>query len=150
MHYKIGSKVIYPAHGTAKIVARTTRTFGGETVDYLELVVPERGYGTSGDMRVLVPEAKASELGVRAAISADEANVAPRTRLAIGEAVIEVSTVPHNGCATFGRYFGADAVRFVNTPSRRHLHLRGINARVVSPGRVRPGDTVRKVGDEVR
>ena len=74
MQYKVGSKVIYPAHGTAQIVARTTRTFGGETVDYLELVVPERGYGTSGDMTVLVPEAKAAELGVRSAISAEEAN----------------------------------------------------------------------------
>jgi CarD family transcriptional regulator len=74
VQYKVGSKVIYPAHGTAKIVARTTRSFGGETVAYLELVVPERGYGTSGDMTVLVPEAKASELGVRAAISPDEAD----------------------------------------------------------------------------
>ena len=74
MTFAVGTKVIYPAHGTAQIVARTTRTFGGETVDYLELVVPERGYGTSGDMTVLVPEAKAAELGVRSAISAEEAN----------------------------------------------------------------------------
>jgi CarD family transcriptional regulator len=72
--YAVGSKVIYPAHGTAEIVARTTRTFGGEQVTYLKLVVPERGFGTSGDMTVLVPEAKASELGVRDAISAEEAD----------------------------------------------------------------------------
>jgi CarD family transcriptional regulator len=71
--YAVGSKVIYPAHGTAEIVGRTTRTFDGEEIAYLELVVPERGYGTSGDMTVLVPEAKASELGVRDAISRDEA-----------------------------------------------------------------------------
>ncbi len=74
MKYKVGSRVIYPAHGTAKIVGRTTRTFDGEEVTYLELVVPERGFGTSGDMTVLVPEAKAAELGVRDAISADEAD----------------------------------------------------------------------------
>jgi len=72
--YTVGSKVIYPAHGTAEIVAKTTRVFDGEEVAYLQLVVPERGFGTSGDMTVLVPEAKASELGVRDAISPEEAD----------------------------------------------------------------------------
>src|SRR3954463_9388229 len=72
--YSVGSKVIYPAHGIAEIVAKTKRTINGEEIDYLELVVPERGFGTSGDMNVLVPEAKAAELGVRDAISVEEAD----------------------------------------------------------------------------
>jgi CarD family transcriptional regulator len=71
--YKIGSKVIYPAHGTAEIVGRTTREFDGKKVKYLELKIPERGFGASGDMKVFVPEEKAAELGVRDAISAEEA-----------------------------------------------------------------------------
>ena len=74
MTYSVGSKVIYPAHGIAEIVAKTKRTINGEEIDYLELVVPERGFGTSGDMTVLVPEAKAAELGVRDAISVEEAD----------------------------------------------------------------------------
>lgn len=73
MRYKIGSKVIYPAHGTAKIVGRSTREVGGQKVKYLELLVPERGFGVSGDMKISVPEAKAAELGVRDAISSEEA-----------------------------------------------------------------------------
>ena len=74
MTYAIGSKVIYPAHGTAEIVGRATREIDGEKVVYLELVVPARGYGTSGDMKVFVPEAKAEELGVRDPISPEEAD----------------------------------------------------------------------------
>ena len=38
--YSVGTKVIYPAHGIAKIVAKTKRTIDGEEVNYLELVVP--------------------------------------------------------------------------------------------------------------
>jgi CarD family transcriptional regulator len=72
--FAVGTKVIYPAHGTAEIVRRTTRTLDGKKVAYLELVVPERGFGTRGDMTVLVPEDKAAELGVRDAISREEAD----------------------------------------------------------------------------
>jgi CarD family transcriptional regulator len=73
LKYAVGNKVIYPAHGTAEIVGRSTREIDGEKVKYLDLVVPKRGYGTTGDMKVAVPEAKAAELGVREAISAEEA-----------------------------------------------------------------------------
>ena len=73
------------------------------------------------------------------------ANLPPGTRLAIGEAVIEVSTQPHTGCGKFVARFGVDAMKFVNSPLGRELNLRGINARVISPGRVRRGDSVRKL-----
>ena len=74
-----------------------------------------------------------------------EANVPPGTQLAIGTAVIEVTDQPHTGCAKFTQRFGLEAHRFVNSRDRADLHLRGINAKVVTPGTIRPGDDVTKV-----
>ena len=74
-----------------------------------------------------------------------EANLPAGTRLAMGSAVIEVTAEPHTGCSKFVERFGMDAMTFVNSSERRHLHLRGINARVVRPGRVRAGDTISKI-----
>jgi hypothetical protein len=73
-------------------------------------------------------------------------NVRPGTRLAIGEAVIELTEVPHTGCAKFSARFGTEALKFVNKSPGRELRLRGANARVVTPGTVRVGDLVTKVG----
>jgi hypothetical protein len=36
-------------------------------------------------------------------------------------------------------------MKFVNSPVGRQLNLRGINARVVAPGRIRTGDAVLKI-----
>jgi hypothetical protein len=72
-------------------------------------------------------------------------NLPAGTRLALGSAVIEVTEPPHTGCAKFVARFGRDAMRFVNSPTGRELRLRGLNARVVVPGTVRPGDEVRKL-----
>lgn len=74
-------------------------------------------------------------------------NLPVGTRLVIGDpsvrgAVIEVTEPPHTGCAKFVERFGAEAMRFVNGREGRALRLRGLNARVVVPGRVRPGDAV--------
>jgi hypothetical protein len=74
-----------------------------------------------------------------------EENLPPGSRLAVGSAVIEVTDKPHNGCAKFRRHFGEEALKFVNSPIGRRLNLRGINARVVEPGTVRAGDTIRKL-----
>jgi MOSC domain-containing protein YiiM len=73
------------------------------------------------------------------------ANLPPGTRLGVGSAVIEVTGQPHLGCAKFAARFGKDALRFVNSRTGRALRLRGLNARVVVPGTVRPGDVVRKL-----
>lgn len=57
-------------------------------------------------------------------------------------AVIQVTDQPHTGCAKFISRFGEDAMRFVNGRSGRPRRLRGLNARVVTAGEVRPGDPV--------
>jgi hypothetical protein len=72
-------------------------------------------------------------------------NLPPGTRLEVGSAVIEVTEEPHTGCAKFTERFGSAAIRFVNSPSGRALRLRGMNTRIVEPGVVRPGDTIRKL-----
>ena len=73
-----------------------------------------------------------------------ESNVPPGTRLALGTAVIEVTAPPHLGCQKFSARYGVDAMKFVNSPTGRELHLRGINAKVVQPGVIRVGDLVKK------
>lgn len=72
-------------------------------------------------------------------------NVPPGTRLAIGDAVIEVSEHPHRGCQKFSGRFGMDALRFVNSEAGRELRLRGLNAWVIVPGTIHRGDVVTKV-----
>jgi hypothetical protein len=72
------------------------------------------------------------------------ANLPPGTRLAIGSAVVAVTDAPHTGCQKFVQRFGIDAARFVNSTVGRELNVRGINARVVVGGTVRPGDSVVK------
>jgi MOSC domain-containing protein YiiM len=72
-------------------------------------------------------------------------NLPPGTRLQIGSATLEVSEMPHTGCAKFTARFGSDATRFINAKPNRELRLRGLNARVITPGTVRPGDTIQKL-----
>ena len=72
-------------------------------------------------------------------------NLPAGTRLALGSAVIEVSAEPHTGCVMYMVRFGTDAHRFVNAKTHRHLRLRGLNAKVVEPGTVSAGDTIRKL-----
>ncbi len=74
-------------------------------------------------------------------------NLPAGSRLVIGDpdergAVIEVTAQPHTGCAKFIARFGVDAQRFANGADGRPRRLRGLNATVVTPGVVRPGDAV--------
>ncbi len=75
-----------------------------------------------------------------------EANLPPGTRLAIGDAIIEVTDQPHLGCQKFKARFGEAALRFVNSEEGKQLHLRGINAKVVQAGTIRLGDSASKTG----
>ena len=74
-----------------------------------------------------------------------EENIPPGTRLEIGEAVVEVSALPHTGCKKFVARFGLEAMKFVNSPEGKQLHLRGINTRIIQPGVIRIGDPIKKV-----
>ena len=72
-----------------------------------------------------------------------EANLPIGSRIAIGSAILEVTAPPHTGCSKFAARFGMEARAFVN--ARKHLRLRGINARVVQGGTIRVGDRARKL-----
>jgi hypothetical protein len=73
-------------------------------------------------------------------------NLAAGTRLAIGDdAVLAVTGKPHAGCQKFRARFGDDALAFVNGDEGTRLRLRGLNAKVLQGGVVRPGDPVRVV-----
>lgn len=72
-------------------------------------------------------------------------NLPARTRLRVGDAVLEVSESPHLGCGKFARRFGVDALKLVNSDTGRALRLRGVNTRVLEPGTVRRGDPVVKL-----
>lgn len=76
-------------------------------------------------------------------LSAD--NVPPGTRLSLGSAVIEITDQPHTGCSKFVSRFGQDALNFINSPTGKHLQLRGVNAKVVQPGVIRVEDVVKKM-----
>ncbi len=69
-------------------------------------------------------------------------NLPPGSRVSIGSAVLEITAEPHNGCAKFAERFGMEAVRWVNSPAGKALHLRGVNAKVVVAGTIRRGDVV--------
>ena len=74
------------------------------------------------------------------------ANLPPGTRLAIGDAVVELTCKPHTGCGLFMKRYGRDATTFVNSRVGRELRLRGVNANVIKPGAIRLGDIARKLG----
>lgn len=69
--FEIGARVLYPVHGVAEIIGRESRDDGGRTRVYLILVVegqlrPER-------LTLRVPEDRLEEIGVRHAVSAEDA-----------------------------------------------------------------------------
>lgn len=65
-------------------------------------------------------------------------------RLALGSAVLEITAVPHLGCAKFIERYGKDACVFVNSRVGKANRLRGVYARVVQDGVVAVGDSVMK------
>lgn len=72
-------------------------------------------------------------------------NLPAGTRLAVGEAVLEVAPEQHRGCKKFAARFGLDSLRFLNSDVGKALNLRGINTWVVQGGTIKRGDTVTKI-----
>lgn len=97
--------------------------------DVAELVANGQPLSTSGDNLIV-------ELDISAA------NLPVGTRLRVGEAIVEVTPKPHNGCHKFARRFGEDALRFVQTPATRHQNLRGMYWKVITTGEARVGSPI--------
>lgn len=71
-------------------------------------------------------------------------NLPTGTRLCFDEVVLEVTDVPHTGCAKFRARFGMPALRQTNAPEGKDLRLRGINTTVVQGGMLRQGEVARR------
>ena len=69
-------------------------------------------------------------------------NLPTGSRLRVGEALLEVTPKPHNGCRKFAARFGDEALRFVSKLELRHRNLRGIYMRVLEGGRIESGASV--------
>lgn len=110
-----------PRHSEAQLTAMRR--------DVAELVACGQPLITSGDNLIV-------ELDISAV------NLPLGTRLRVGEAVVEVTPKPHNGCSKFGRRFGQAALSFVNAPATRHLNLRGIYWRVIEAGEAFAGASI--------
>ena len=67
------------------------------------------------------------------------------SRVQVGEAVVEVTPLPHNGCRKFKGRFGQDALILVSAPATRPENRRGIHWRVIEPGNVEVGSTLRVI-----
>lgn len=72
-------------------------------------------------------------------------NLPPGSRVEVGDAVVEISHVPHTGCAKFAGRFGKAALRFANVGIGRDNRFRGVNAFVVEPGVFQVGDKITKL-----
>lgn len=72
-------------------------------------------------------------------------NLPPGARIKVGDAVVEISDVPHTGCNKFAGRFGKEALRFANVGVGRENRFRGVNAFVVEPGSVQVGDKITKL-----
>ena len=159
--------------GTLKMIVRRPAVDEREVLTAGELDVQEGLVGDTWNVRVsdhstdgkpnlyaqiTVMNARAAELlaqeKARWALAGDQLyvdfdlsdeNIPPGTRLAVGSAILEVSAEPHSGCKKFSARFGVEAMKFVNSPEGKQLHLRGINAKVIQSGAIRVGDTVQKV-----
>lgn len=159
--------------GVLKLIVRRPRTETREVLDAGELDPAEglvgdnwkqRGSSQTPDgsanpetqltltntraMAVVAPEQErwplaGDQLYVDFDLSVD--NVPPGTRLALGEALIEITEPPHTGCRKYADRFGLEALKFISSPEGKRLQLRGVNAKVVRPGAIRVGDVVRKV-----
>jgi hypothetical protein len=64
-------------------------------------------------------------------------NLPVGARLRVGEAVVEVTPKPHNGCSKFRERFGQAALDFVGAAATRNRNLRGVYWKVVEAGTVR-------------
>jgi hypothetical protein len=68
------------------------------------------------------------------------ANLPAGSRLRVGDALVEVTPEPHDGCLKYRQRFGKDALRL--TAQHRELRLRGVYWRVIGAGDAAVGDVI--------
>jgi hypothetical protein len=152
-------------HGRLGLIVRRLATGARETPDAVRLSLEE---GVPGDawslrpprepdaqlavMRLAIAEliANGQELtlfGDNLFVDLDlaAANLPADTRIQVGEALVEMTPEPHDGCRKFRQRFGQDALRFVQDAATRDQNFRGVYWRVVEPGMASVGDVVRVV-----
>ena len=78
-------------------------------------------------------------------LDVSEENLPVGQRLSIGDAVVEVTEVPHTGCAKFRKRYGDEALDYINGEGREALRLRGVYVMVVEEAVVRVGDKIEKI-----
>ena len=88
---------------------------------------------------------RAATVGAKRHSRWQTADSGERKRVAIGSVILEVPAQPHTGCAKFSARFGTEALKFVNSPEGKHLHLRGLNTKVIQSGTLQVGDVVKKL-----
>ena len=74
-----------------------------------------------------------------------QGNLPPGTRLQIGEAVMEITPLPHTGCTKFARRFGGPARKWIMSDEGLLERRRGVYARVIQDGLIKVGDCIRKM-----
>lgn len=78
------------------------------------------------------------------------ANLPTGTRLRVGQALVEMTPEPHDGCRKFKGRFGGDALRFVSQKTLRDQNLRGVYWRVIEDGEVAVGDAIEVLSGTAR
>ncbi len=78
-------------------------------------------------------------------LDVSEENLPVGQRLRVGDAIVEITEVPHTGCAKFRKRYGDESLEYINTERIESLRLRGVYAMVIEEATVRVGDTIEKV-----
>ena len=69
-------------------------------------------------------------------------NLPAGSRIQVGQAIVEVTPEPHDGCLKFKDRFGQDALVFVSAPKSRSQNRRGVYWKVVEGGSIHVGDAI--------
>lgn len=150
---RVQSCVLRPAHGERRRVdeLRVTEDGGiegdrwatdehrrkGSQVSLINVHVIASLASDDDDHRALVGD------NLHVDLELSEENLPPGTQLAIGDAVLEVSTELHRPCRQFVERFGATAAKKVARANRLGRRGRGVLCSVDQAGTIRVGDTIR-------